>query len=130
MPIIGAVVLIGIVVVGVVLVSKDSTPKKAPVTTADAQSTYVRLVRANATGSVITAAPDANLLGLGQGVCRELPVLGAPRTSQRMLTPAKDGFDAHDAAVVIVAAADTICTQNMPLVAKWNGAPATGPVNP
>jgi hypothetical protein len=126
MPVIGVLVLIGVVVGAIVLVSKDSTSKKAPPVTASSQTTYVQLVRANATGSIITS----NIIGLGQGVCRELPVLGAPRTAQRMLTPPQDGFSARDAAVVIVAAADTICPENKPLVTKWNGAPATGPVSP
>jgi hypothetical protein len=122
---IGGVALV-VAIVGVVafVVSKGSgtsTPKAAALTPSAA---FLHDVRALATGTLVQTAADPALLGLATGVCQLLDTLGPGQVETRMLGAKKDGFDSHDAVVVILAAGADLCPQHRTAVSSWDRIPA------
>jgi hypothetical protein len=121
--IVGGTVLV-VVIVGAAIAggtSKKSSAKPP----SDPNAAFISAVRSAAVGSLIKAAPDAQVVALGQGVCGKLASQSPGQVETSMLNAGKgQAFPEGDAATVIVAAGTHLCSTEAAAVSSWNREPS------
>src|SRR5665213_1005369 len=87
-----------------------STSSKSVAAKPNANATFLADVHAGASGSLLTSAPDVNIVALGQGVCGSLNTNDPGKVNTGMLGSGKGAaFPAGDAKMVIMAAGKDLC---------------------